>query len=524
MKTYRLLPLPIPFALTLFLTALPLLAADQPQWGARYSRNLVSKERGLPESFDPDTGRNVRWTFELGSSSYATPIVAAGRVLVGTNNDPPRDPNNVGDRGVLLCLNESDGKLLWHLAVPKRDQFNDWPNVGICSPPTVENGRVYLTSNRGEVLCLDLAGQTDGNDGPFTDEASYMVPAGATPLAIGPQHADILWKFDMFEELGVETHDEMHSSPLIHGDVLYVGTSNGVDGTHRHVPAPDAPSLIALDKHTGRLLARDGEPIGEHITHSTWSSPSLGMVNGRELIFFGAGNAIVYAFEPLPALPAGEGRSALPLPLGEGRGEGVATLKKVWHYDCDPGSPRGELDKFQGNRRTGPSTITGMPIFDQGRVYVTAGGDLWHGKLECYLHAINADGSGDITQTGRLWAAPLSRHCMSTPSVHDGLAYIADCGRQVSCIDTESGKPVWVHRAGGDIWSSTLVADGKVYVGSLRGDFWTLAAGRELKVLSRIDLGEPIHATPTAANGTLYVGTMRRLYAVAKSTNVAKQH
>ena len=115
----------------------------------------------------------------------------------------------------------------------------------------------------------------------------------------------------------------------------------------------------------------------------------------------------------------------------------------------------------------------------------------------------------------RLWAAPLKRHCMSTPSVHDGLAYIADCGRQVSCIDTQTGEAVWVHRADGEIWASTLVADGKVYVGSLRGEFWILAAGREYKVLSRVDLDDPIHATATAANGTLYIATMRRLYALA---------
>jgi outer membrane protein assembly factor BamB len=492
-------------------------AADQPQWGVRHSRNLVSAERDLPESFDPETGENVRWVFELGSSSYATPVVAQGRVLIGTNNEPPRDPNNRGDRGVLLCLNEADGKLLWHLAAPKRDQFNDWPNVGICSPPTVENGRVYLTSNRGEVLCLDLAGQANGNDGPFTDEGRYMVPAGEPPLEIGPQHADILWVFDMFEELGVRTHDQMHSSPLIHGDVLYAGTSNGVDGTHRHVPAPDAPSLIALAKHTGRLLATDGEPIGAHITHSTWSSPSLGTVGGRELIFFGAGNAILYAFElmsnpsALKSAPAAGGSRRL-----NNSTQQVPTLKKIWQYDCDPGSPRGLLHEVQGNRRAGPSTITGMPVFHEGRVYVTAGGDVWHGKLECYLHAVSAEGSGDVTQSGRLWAAPLSRHCMSTPSIAGGLAYIADCGRQVSCIDTQTGQPVWVHRASGEIWSSTLVADGKVYVGSLRGDFWTLAAGRELKVLSRIDLGEPIHATPTAANGVLYVGTNTRLFAIAE--------
>jgi outer membrane protein assembly factor BamB len=247
-------------------------------------------------------------------------------------------------------------------------------------------------------------------------------------------------------------------------------------------------------------------------------------VNGRELIFFGAGNAICYAFEPVLLLSNS-------LPLGGRAGEGVKptntqstgadvpALKKVWQYDCDPGSPRGELTVYQGNRRSGPSTITGMPVFHNGRLYVTAGGDLWHGKLECYLHAIDASGAGDITKSGRLWAAPLKRHCMSTPSIHEGLAYIADCGRQVSCIDIETGAPVWVHKADGDIWSSTLVADGKVYVGSLRGDFWILAAGREYKVLARIDLGEPVHATPTAANGTLYVGTMHRLLAIRDSTS-----
>jgi outer membrane protein assembly factor BamB len=541
--------------LTLFSLAVvrAAIAADQPQWGERYSRNLVSAETNLPDTFDPDTKKNVRWVVDLGSSSYATPVIAGSRVLVGTNNDPPRDPNNQGDRGVLLCLNEASGKLLWQLAVPKRDQFNDWPNVGICSPPTVEKGRVYVVSNRGEVLCLDLAGHANGNDGPFTDEARYMVPSDHAQLEIRSQHADVIWKFDMFEELGVRTHDQMHSSPLVHGEVLYVGTSNGVDGTHRHIPAPEAPSLIALDKNTGRLLARDREPIGADITHSTWSSPSLGKVGGRELIFFGAGNAICYAFEALPSNeqrePAGQpgappgvpsasastirpakpeadalvhaqrspSSEAAAAPPGN-QGPDVPALKKVWQYDCDPGSPRGELTVYQGNRRTGPSTITGMPVFQDGRVYVTAGGDLWHGKLECFLHAIDARGTGDITKTGRAWAAPLKRHCMSTPSIHNGLAYIADCGRQVSCIDIQTGKLVWVHKADGDIWSSTLVAEGKVYVGSLRGDFWVLAAGRDYKVLSRVDLGEPIHATPTAANGTLYVGTMRRLFALYDAT------
>jgi len=97
----RLLPL---IAILFFIRAVG--AADQPQWGQRFSRNMISGERGLPESFDPATGKNIRWTAKIGSQSYATPIVANGKVFIGTNNNSPRDPRHQGDRGVLMCFDE----------------------------------------------------------------------------------------------------------------------------------------------------------------------------------------------------------------------------------------------------------------------------------------------------------------------------------------------------------------------------------------------------------------------------------
>src|SRR5262249_45363220 len=142
--------------LALFSTALH--AADQPQWGEAWTRNMVSSERGLPDSFDPATGRNIKWIAPLGTQSHSTPIVAGGRVFIGTNNEVPRDPRITGDRGVMLCLDEKDGHLLWQLTVPKRDedQYFDWPKTGMASPVTVDGERAYLVSNRGEVLCLDV--------------------------------------------------------------------------------------------------------------------------------------------------------------------------------------------------------------------------------------------------------------------------------------------------------------------------------------------------------------------------------
>ena len=72
------------------------------------------------------------------------------------------------------------------------------------------------------------------------------------------------------------------------------------------------------------------------------------------------------------------------------------------------------------------------------------------------------------------------------------------------------------HEIKGEVWASPLVADGKVYLGTRSGSYYIFAASREKKVLATLELGDPISATTTAANGLLYVATMRNLYAVQK--------
>src|SRR3989442_15170969 len=156
-------------------------AADQPQWGQAWSRNMVSGEKRLPDSFDPKTGKNIKWSAELGTETHSTPIVAHGRVYIGTNNGEPRDPKHQGDRGVLMCFDEKTGQFLWQLVVPKReeDPYLDWPNAAISSPATVEGDRVYIVSSRGEGMCLDARGMANGNDGPYTNESAHCIPGPA---------------------------------------------------------------------------------------------------------------------------------------------------------------------------------------------------------------------------------------------------------------------------------------------------------------------------------------------------------
>jgi outer membrane protein assembly factor BamB len=474
--------------------------ADSPQWGERFSRNMISPETGLPATIDPADTRGVKWTARLGTETWSTPVIAAGKVLIGTNNEEPRDARNKGDRGVLMCFNDADGSFCWQLTAAKLadDIYKDWPRVGMVSPATVEGGLVYMVTNRGEIVCLDLDGMSDGNDGPYRDEGRHMVPAQDKPLEPTGTDADIVWLFDVPAEVGVFPHDGAHGSILIHGQFLYVNTSSGLHGSHKAVRVPDAPSLIVLDKTTGQLVAQEREGIGHKIFHSTWSSPALGEVNGRTLVFFCGGDGVCYAFEPVTAVPA--------------KGT-VEKLKLLWRFDCDPTAPKENIHDYIRNRQVSPSNIKSMPVFYRNRLYVTVGGDIWWGKEQAWLQCIDATGSGDITKTGLLWSYPVKEHCCSTPAIWNGLAFVADCGGYVHCVDAETGKPYWSHNCEGEIWASTLAADGKIYVGTRRGQLWVFAADKEEQVLCSVRLDSPMAGSPVAANGTLYVTTMKTLYA-----------
>ena len=80
-------------------------------------------------------------------------------------------------------------------------------------------------------------------------------------------------------------------------------------------------------------------------------------------------------------------------------------------------------------------------------------------------------------------------------------------------LDAETGKPYWVHDMKAHMWGSTLVADGKVYVGDEDGDLVVLAVSKEKKVLSEVNLGAPVYSTPVVANGVIYIASNTHLFA-----------
>lgn len=173
-------------------------AADWPFWGKTNNRNMVSDEKNIVDEFDPGTykanseeidmatTKNVKWIAKVGSQTYGNPTISGGKVFIGTNNESPRDATKKGDRGVLMCLDEKTGNLLWQFAVPKlgTGKVSDWEFLGLCSSPAVEGNRVYIVTNRNEIVCLDTEGLANGNDGDYKEEAQYLAGPGKPPVAI----------------------------------------------------------------------------------------------------------------------------------------------------------------------------------------------------------------------------------------------------------------------------------------------------------------------------------------------------
>ncbi len=530
---------------------------DWTQWGRTPSKNMVSEAKNLPMHIEPgevgkggsidlSTARNVLWAVKMGSQTYGNPTVSRGRVFVGTNNEGRGDPRFKGDHSVLHCLDAATGRILWSLTVPKlgSGKVSDWEYLGICSSPTVVDDRVYLVTNRCEVVCLDFNGLADGNQG-LQDEGLRMAFLGTTPqppVEVKPTDADVIWTYDLREELGVFPHNITSSSILVVGDILFCSTSNGVTYDHTDIPSPKAPALVALNRRIAEkpgvspseiLVGEEGSGLSKRIFHGIWTSPCWGEVGGKGVLLYGGPDGFCYSFDPVPVKDA----------------DGFGVLPERWRYDCNPPPYRyKDADPSKpikyASLGAGPSEVLATPVFHRGRVYVPIGQDPEHragpGNLSCL----------DAATGKKIWDLRIDRS-MSTCAVVDGVVYAADFSGWLHCIEAETGRPRWKYDTASEIWSSPMAADGKVYVGNLDGVLTVFDAGRlgklaaELgaplevvvrqkklvvsregktlreiagdeagKIIHEAKFAAPIHCTPIVARGVLYVATMRHLYAI----------
>lgn len=602
---------------------------DWAQWGGTSYRNNVPQTAAKiaiewePGSFNRITGewhadsaKNIKWVATLGTQTYGNPVVADGRIYVGTNNGSgylKRYPAEV-DLGCLLCFRESDGKFLWQHSSEKlpTGRVHDWPKQGICCAPLVEGTRLWVVTSRGEVRCLDTEGFYDGeDDGPVTGEigrlfdwrktpddaafadavaalgkgkltqpladrfaksgmpikSSYVVAADGknrwTVTAVvesaervmsieikGPKlsafkvitpddkhEADTVWVLDMMKELGVSQHNMAACSITSFGDLIFVNTSNGVDESHKNIPAPKAPSFICVDKNTGKVYWTDSSP-GLNILHGQWSSPTIGILGGVPQVLFAGGDGWLYSFA------ADKGANGKP------------TL--LWKFDCNPKESKWELGGT-GTR----NNLIATPVIYDGLVYIAVGQDPEHGESVGHLWCIDPTKRGDVSpqlavkvgdrrtpiphrrlqavdptrgevaidnpNSAVVWhyhqvdwngngevefEEEMHRSC-GTVAIKDDLLFIADFSGLFHCLDAKTGKPYWTYDLLAAAWGSPLIVNGHVYIGDEDGDVSVFELSREAhEPVAEINMGNSVYSTPIVANGVLYISNRTHLFAI----------
>ncbi len=449
-------------------------SADWPMWGGTPSRNMVSPLTGMPTKWDVKTGQNVKWMAALGSQSYGNPVVAGGVVLVGTNNEALRDPKQAGDRGVLMAFRESDGEFLWQATFEKlaSGRANDWPFQGIASSPLVIGEVAYFVTNRAQIIAADIRGFHDNeNDGAIKDEKLS-----------GKHDPDYMWIFDMMEEVGAFPHNLANCSPVAHGELLYCSTSNGQDESHVNIPSPKAPSIIALNRTTGKLVWEDNS-VEDRILHGQWSAPAVGTIGGVVQVVHGQGDGWIRGYE-------------------------AESGKKLWEFDSNP------KDSVWPKTR---NELISTPVIHENVVYIANGQDPEHGEGVGHAYAIDATKRGDITQSGRIWHYDKIRRTISTPAIADGLIYQPDFSGFLHCIDMKTGQAYWTHDMFAAIWGSPMVIDGKVYLGDEDGDVTVITADKTMKLIAENNMGSSVYSTAVPANGALFLVNRNQLFAIAEA-------
>jgi outer membrane protein assembly factor BamB len=496
---------------------------DWPQWGGSAERNNVPKTGPLPAEFDVKSGTNIRWSSPLGSETYGNPVVANGKVYVGTNNGNgyvKRYPSSV-DLGALVCFNEADGKFLWQHCSEKlpTGRVHDWPNQGICCAPLVDGDKLWYVTSRGEVVCLDTEGFLDGeNDGPFNKEPNE-----------NKDEADVIWKLDMMSQLNVSQHNMCSCSVTCAGDFLFVNTANGVDDSHLTVPEEKAASFLCMNRQTGEVLWTDNTP-GSNILHGQWSSPAYAVLGGQAQVVFGGGDGWLYSFDP-----AGDAGKA----------------KLLWKFDCNP---KDSVYRLNGATR---NHVIATPVIYDGMVYVAVGEDPEHGEGGGHLWCIDPTKRGDVSPTivynssdmtkpiapkrkqamvvaegdverdnpnsAAKWhyvgsdpnefETTMHRTC-GTVAIKDDLLIVADFSGMVHCVDAKTGEAHWTHDMLAASWASPLIADNKIFIGDEDGDILIFELSKTATVLAEINLGSALYTTPVAANDTIYIANRNRIFAI----------
>ncbi len=227
-------------------------------------QNGISRETGLVDRFDPESGENVLWRNEE-AGGISTPVIMNGRLYTLVRHKP----DTKGEQEKVLCLDAASGEKLWesrhnvYLSGVPAERVG-WSCV-VADPQT---GRIYVQGVNGYFQCLD----------------------GATGREI--------WSRSMHEQFGLlSTYGGRTNTPALFEDLIIVH-SVVVGWGDTAIPAH---RFIAMNKANGEVRWVSGTTLRPEDT--TFGTPVITVLGGEAAMVFGSSDGSIWAFQPRTGKP-----------------------------------------------------------------------------------------------------------------------------------------------------------------------------------------------------------------------------
>lgn len=405
-----------------------------------------ASHRGTLASPAPQTLTGIKWQFSTGGAVVSSPVAAAGVLYVGS------------DDGHLYALDAATGRQRWA-----------WRTDGpVPSTPAVHEGRVHVLSYDGWLHTLDAA--TGVPLWKFATEGERRFEARGLH-GTRPRTQTVADPYDVFL-----------SSPAVAGGIVYFGSSDG--------------HLYALDAATGAL--RWKQRTGD-VVHA---SPAL----DDGLVVVGSWDGRLYAFDAATGAPRWQFQAGLdPLMHNQQGFQSSAVIANGVVYVGCRDSHLYAIDARSGAERwrfsTGNSWVVGSPAVADGKV-VLATSD------SSRVHVLDA-ASGKP-----LWQHQAQAYMFASPTLAGGVLLIGQLNGVLQALTLESGQPLWQFRteASSANLGWVLTAEGRLNAGWLFPSGWrdAMAVG-----FARQSSVGSFFSTALVLDGVVYVGSADgRLYAL----------
>jgi len=361
------------------------------------------------------------------------------------------------------------------------------------STPIVWKDRVFITQAVGKERTLMCVGRADGKllwqqgvttqlgDGPTHPTNPYCSPSPVTDgqrIVVwygsdGMHCYDFSGRSLWSRDLGVQRHIWGYgASPVIWGDLCFLNFGPG-----------ERTFLLAVDKKTGKT-------VWQHDEESGYGKPPAGGKGGGDPRYIGSWTT--------PVVTKIEGRDQLLM----------CWPRRLAAYDPQTGQ---EIWTCAG---LNPLIYT-SPIAS-GETVVAMGG---FGGMSL---AVRAGGSGDITESRRLWHQPRTKQRIGSGVIHDGYIYVHNDPGVAECFELATGRLVWEERLHGPAktgpnWSSVMLADGRCYTITQGGDCFVFRASPKFELLAVNSMGERSNSSIAASDGELFIRTHAALWCIRAS-------